>query len=120
MYRPPTATSPFSRNVIRHYQVHLGGRRAARPAQEYRAATAVEWTEFEEHFDKRKIDLGNCGRPYVTPCEHKHACILCPMLQVDLVMIGRLDDINTDLIARRPLAQTKGWLGELEGIDLTL
>lgn len=35
-------------------------------------------------------------------------------------MIGRLDEINTDLIARRELAQTKGWLGELEGIDLTL
>jgi hypothetical protein len=35
-------------------------------------------------------------------------------------MIGRLDEINADLIARRGLAQTKGWLGELEGIDLTL
>ncbi len=35
-------------------------------------------------------------------------------------MIGRLDEINTDLIARRELAQTNGWLGELEGIDLTL
>jgi hypothetical protein len=35
-------------------------------------------------------------------------------------MIGRLDEINTDLLARRELAQTKGWLGELEGIDLTL
>jgi hypothetical protein len=35
-------------------------------------------------------------------------------------MIGRLDEINTDLIARRELAHTKGWLGELEGIDLTL
>jgi len=35
-------------------------------------------------------------------------------------MIGRLDEINTDLIARRELAQTKGWLGELEGIDFTL
>jgi hypothetical protein len=35
-------------------------------------------------------------------------------------MIGRLEEINTDLIARRELAQTKGWLGELEGIDLTL
>jgi hypothetical protein len=39
---------------------------------------------------------------------------------VDAGMIARLDEINTDLIARRELAQTKGWLGELEGIDLTL
>lgn len=35
-------------------------------------------------------------------------------------MTDRLDEINNDLIDRRELAQTKGWLGELEGIDLTL
>ncbi|MBT2597838.1 hypothetical protein [Arthrobacter sp. ISL-72] len=35
-------------------------------------------------------------------------------------MIARLDEIKTDPIARRELAETKGWLGELEGIDLTL
>lgn len=42
------------------------------------------------------------------------------MLQVDPLMLHRLDEINIDLIARRELAETKGWLGELEGIDLTL
>ncbi|WP_216636684.1 site-specific integrase [Arthrobacter sp. OY3WO11] len=110
----------FQEDVIRHYQTHLAGRRAARAAREYRTPTTTEWAEFEEHFDKRKVELGNCGRPYATPCEHEHACIRCPLLQVDPVMIGRLDEINTDLIARRELAQTKGWLGELEGIDLTL
>ena len=80
----------------------------------------AEWAEFEEQFDKRKVELGNCGRPYATPCEHEHACIRWPLLQVDPAMIDRLDEINTDLIARRELAKTKGWLGELEGIDLTL
>ena len=35
-------------------------------------------------------------------------------------MIDRLDEIKDDLIARRGLAKIKGWLGELEGIDLTL
>lgn len=113
----------FQEDVIRHYQTHLAGRRAARAtraAQEYRSPTAEEWTEFEEHFDKRKVELGTCGRPYATPCEHEHACIRCPLLQVDPTMISRLDEINEDLISRRELAQTKGWLGELEGIDLTL
>lgn len=61
----------------------------------------------------------SCGRPYATPCEHEHVCIRCPILQVDPVMIGRLDEINEDLITRRVLAETKGWLGELEDIDLT-
>lgn len=110
----------FQEDVIRHYQTHLATRRAARSAREYRAPSATEWAEFEEHFDKRKVELGSCGRPYATPCEHEHACIRCPMLHVDPVMIDRLDEINTDLISRRELAQTNGWLGELEGIDLTL
>jgi hypothetical protein len=76
--------------------------------------------EFEQHFDKRKVELGQCGRPYATPCEHEHACIRCPMLRIDPKMIDRLDEIHTDLIARRYHAQTQGWLGEIEGIDLTL
>lgn len=110
----------FQEDVIRHYQTHLAGRRAARAAREYRTPTTTDWAEFEEHFDKRKVELGNCGRPYATPCEHEHACIRCPMLQVDPVMINRLDEINEDLITRREQAETKGWLGENEGIDLTL
>jgi hypothetical protein len=121
---PPSASSGhvtvFHEDVIRHYQTHPATRRAARPAREYRAATVTEWSEFETHFDKRKVELGDCGRPYGTPCEHEHACIRCPMLHVDPAAIDRLDEINTDLIARRERAQTEGWLGEIEGIDLTL
>lgn len=110
----------FQEDVIRHYQAHLANRRAVRPAGDYRPATDQEWAEFEEHFDKRKVELGQCGRPYATPCEHEHACIRCPMLHVDPKMVGRLDEIHTDLLARRAHAETEGWLGELEGIDLTL
>jgi len=110
----------FHEDVIRHYQTHLAGRRAARPGSEYRPVTGAEWAEFEEHFDKRKVELGQCGRPYATPCEHEHACIRCPMLHIDPKMIGRLDEIHTDLLARRDHACTQGWRGEIEGIDLTL
>jgi len=110
----------FDEDVIRHYQTHLANRRAYRPANEYRPVTDAEWTEFEQHFDKRKVELGQCGRPYATPCEHEHACIRCPMLRIDPKMIDRLDEIRTDLIARREHADTQGWLGEIEGIDLTL
>ena len=109
----------FEEDVIRHYQTHLAGRGAARPAREYRAATATEWDEFEEHFDKRKVELGTCGRPYATPCEHEHACIRCPMLHVDPAMMDRLREIDADLILRHEKALAEGWTGELEGIDLT-
>lgn len=110
----------FEEDVVRHYQAHLQRRRAARPTNEYRPVTDDEWTEFEEHFDKRKLELGNCGRPYATPCSHEHACIRCPMLHIDPKMIGRLEEIETDLVKRRERAETEGWAGEIEGIDLTL
>lgn len=110
----------FEEDVTRHYQAHLQRRRALRPAEEYRPVTDQEWAEFEEHFDKRKVELGSCGRPYATPCSHEHACIRCSMLRIDPKMISRLTDIETDLEQRRQRAHTEGWLGEIEGIDLTL
>ena len=36
-----------------------------------------------------QVELGQCGRPYATACEHEHACIRCPMLRVDPKMIDR-------------------------------
>ena len=63
----------FDEDVVRHYAAFLAVRRAVRPSEEYRQATAAEWLEFEEHFDKRKVELGSCGRPYGTPCQHEHA-----------------------------------------------
>jgi hypothetical protein len=41
------------------------------------------------------------------------------MLRVGPKMLARLDEIDTDLLTRRARAETEGWLGELEGIDLT-
>lgn len=44
------------------------------------------------------------------------------MLQVSPKMISRLNDLEADLITRtrRARAQTEGWAGEIEGLDLTL
>jgi hypothetical protein len=42
------------------------------------------------------------------------------MLHVSPTMIGRLDELEGDLIARRGRAHREGWLGEIEGLDLTL
>jgi hypothetical protein len=43
------------------------------PTEEYRPTSDQEWAEFEDHFDKRKVELGGCARPYGTPCSHEHA-----------------------------------------------
>jgi integrase len=110
----------FDEDLVRHYQLHLARRRALRPAEEYEAPSDEEWAEFEEHFDKRKVELGVCGRPYGTPCAHEHACVRCPMLHVEPKMVARLDELEADLIARRTRAEEEGWRGEIEGLDLTL
>ena len=42
------------------------------------------------------------------------------MLRVNPAMLPRLAELETDLQARRGRASAEGWLGEIEGIDLTL
>lgn len=110
----------FDEDVVRHYQEHLHHRRQVRPEGEYRDTTEQEWGEFEEHFDRRKVELGSCGRPYGTPCQHEHACIRCPMLHINPKMLGRLEELEADLLARLQQAEEENWLGEVEGINLTL
>jgi hypothetical protein len=110
----------FDEDIVRHYVAFLDQRRELRPIEEYRDATSEEWAEFDEHFDKRKVELGSCGRPYGTPCQHEHACIRCPMLHVNPTMLARLDELETDLLDRRTRADAEGWAGEIEGIDMTL
>ncbi|MCX5072691.1 site-specific integrase [Streptomyces sp. NBC_00513] len=110
----------FAEDIVQHYQEFLNHRRAQRPEGEYVDVTPEEWADFEEHFDKRKVELGNCARPYGSPCQHEHACIRCPMLQVNPKMLPRLAEIEKDLLLRRKRAEEEQWLGEIEGIDMTL
>lgn len=110
----------FDDEIVRHYQAFLHQRRARRPAEEYSSITDSEWQEFEEHFDRRKVELGSCARPYGTGCQHEHACLRCPMLAINPAILPRLEEIEDDLLARRARAQQEAWLGEVEGIDLTV
>jgi hypothetical protein len=42
------------------------------------------------------------------------------MMNINPKMLPRLDEIEDDLLARQARAEAEGWLGEIEGIDLTL
>jgi hypothetical protein len=42
------------------------------------------------------------------------------MPNINRKMLPRLDEIETDLLDRRDRTEQEGWLGEIEGIDLTL
>jgi integrase len=110
----------YNDDVLRHHRTFIARRRALRSAAEYRQPTNEEWTEFEQHFTKRKVELGTCARPYGTPCQHEHACIRCPMLRPDPRQEPRLLTIILNLNDRIREAHEKGWLGEVEGLKVSL
>jgi hypothetical protein len=115
---PPEAV--FEEDVIRHYQEFLERRRAMRPEGEYRKLTDGEWADFNEHFDKRKVELGGCGRPYGTPCAHEHSCLRCPLLRPSPTQRPRIAEIRGNLLDRIAEAEREGWHGEVEGLRVSL
>ncbi len=68
-------TSPdgFPEHLITAHQAFIERRRALRPVGEDQIADTDGWAEFEQHFLLRRVALGECHRPYGTPCVHEHA-----------------------------------------------
>jgi hypothetical protein len=110
----------YPEDVIRHHRTWIGQRRLTRPSEEYRQPTTAEWEEFEGHFVKRKVSLGTCGRAYGTNCHHEHACVRCALLRPDSAQIGRLREIVANLRDRIAEAEQNSWLGEVEGLKISL
>ena len=113
-------TAIYPEDVIRHHRHFIARRRQMRPGEEYREPTAEEWDDFEDHFVKRKVSLGTCGRAYGTGCVHEHACLRCSLLRLDPAQIDRLATIRDNLIERIEEANQRGWLGEVEGLQVSL
>jgi hypothetical protein len=106
--------------AIQAHLSFLARRRSLRPSEEYRVPTDDEWTEFLGHFERRKVSIGTCARAFSTPCIHEHACVRCPMLWPDPNQRARLADIRDNLIDRIAEAEHEGWLGEVEGLRVSL
>jgi site-specific recombinase XerD len=113
-------TAVYPEEVISGHRAFISRRRALRPSEEYRVPTDEEWEEFLGHFARRKVALGECGRSYATPCIHEHSCLRCPLLRPDPVERSRLIDIRDNLIERITEAESKGWLGEAEGLRVSI
>ena len=110
----------YPTEVFDHYEKFLDRRRAERPDTEYRQPTADELDTFAEHFGRRKVELGDCVRPYGSGCSHEHACLRCQFLQVPPVNAPRLKVIGEDLERRIDEATTQTWLGDVEQLRITL
>jgi hypothetical protein len=110
----------YPEEAITGHRAFLARRRDHRPSTEYRSPTNEEWDEFLGHFEHRKVSLGTCGRAYGTSCIHEHACIRCPLLRMDPAHLARLTEIRDNLLARIDEARQQGWLGEVEGLKVSL
>ena len=113
----------YPEKVITGHRAFLARRRQLRPAEEYRTPTDAEWEEFlglPVNFERRKVALGDCGRAYGTRCIHEMACERCSLLRIDPAQRPRLILIRDSLAARITEAGEHGWLGELEGLQVSL
>ena len=110
----------YPEEAINGHRAFITRRRALRPAAEYRVPTDAEWAEFTGHFERRKVALGDCGRSYDTPCIHEHACLRCPLLRPDPAQHPRLEQICDNLTARIAEAEAARWIGEAEGLKVSL
>ena len=110
----------YPEEVISGHRAFISRRRALRPSEEYRVPNDEEWEEFLGHFAHRKVALGECGRSYATPCIHEHSCLRCPLLRPDPAERSRLVEIRDNLIERIGEAESNGWLGEAEGLRVSL
>jgi Phage integrase family len=113
-------TAIFPEEVIAAHQHFIERRRQTRPFAELRPATGEEWTEFENHFLLRKVALGDCHRPYGTPCVHEHACTRCRFLRVDPTQLPRIEEMTSNAEARLAEAKDRALLGEVAALEESL
>ena len=106
--------------AVKAHLAFLARRRALRPSEEYRTPTDQEWEEFLGHWQRRKVSIGTCARAFATPCIHEHACVRCSMLWPDPAQQPRLIEIRNNLRDRIAEANREGWLGEVEGLQISL
>ncbi|MER5356869.1 site-specific integrase [Streptomyces sp. NPDC002785] len=109
----------YPTDAIEAHRAFIARRRSLRPSEEYRSVTAEEWEEFLGHFERRKLALGQCGRAFGTDCQHEHACVRCPVLIVSPEERPRLEEIRDNLSDRIAEAEREGWLGEIEGLQVS-
>ena len=74
----------------------------------------------QRNFERRKVATGLCGRAYSTPCIHENACLRCSMHWPDPAQRTRIVEIRDNLIDRIAEADREGWLGEVEGLNISL
>jgi len=110
----------YPEEAIQAHLAFLARRRALRPTEEYRVPSDAEWAEFLGHFERRKVATATCGRAFGTMCIHEHSCLRCSLHWPDPAQRPRIAEIRGNLLARIAEAEREGWLGEIEGLKVSL
>ncbi|MFD6821997.1 integrase [Streptomyces sp. NPDC060085] len=110
----------YPSDAIEAHRAFIARRGSLRSSEEYRTPTNEEWDAFLAHFEKRKLSLGTCARAFGTACIHEHACVRCSLLRPEPSQRDRLTEIRDNLLDRIAEAQREGWLGEVEGLEISL
>jgi len=110
----------YPAEAIEAHRAFIARRRATRPSEEYRTPTDEEWDAFLAHFEKRKVSVGTCARAFASPCVHEHACVRCSLLRPEPAQRARLEEIRDNLHDRIAEAEREGWLGEIEGLKVSV
>ena len=110
----------YPEETIQAHLAFLARRRGLRPSEEYRTPTDDEWEQFLGHWQRRKVSVGTCARAMGTGCVHEHACVRCSLLWPEPAQRDRLVEIRDNLHARITEAEREGWLGEIEGLQISL
>lgn len=84
------------------------------------SAIGVSACLVQRNFVQRKVSLGTCGPGYSTSCHHEHACLRCGLLRPDPAQADRHQNIITNLADRIEEAEQNNWLGEVEGLKISL
>ena len=66
------------------------------------------------------MSVGTCACAFGTPCIHEHACVRCSLLRPSPGQRDRLEEIRANLHDRIAEAEREGWLGEVEGLKVSL
>ena len=120
MQYPTSPEAVYPAEAIEAHRAFIARRRATRPSEEYRTPTEEEWDAFLAHFEKRKVSVGTCARAFASPCVHEHACVRCSLLRPDPAQRHRLEEIRANLHDRIAEAEREAWLGEIEGLKVSL
>ena len=109
----------YPEEAIQSHLAFLARRRGLRPTDEYRVPSDEEWQEFLGHFERRKSHRDM--RPGIQHSLHPRTCLFA--MQHALARprpAAPVAEYRDNLIARIAEAEREGWLGEIEGLKISL